>query len=356
MIVIDNIAFYIQKSGGISVVWKELIQRLLERKENVTLLNYKEPPQNVFYDELGLSVNITYLKTICVKVQRYFPLYLSSIKEPFIFHSTYYRYSMNPCAVNITTVHDFTYEYFSKGLKKTVHSWQKYSAIRHSKYIICISENTKRDLLKFMPDIDACRIRVIYNGVSNDYFPIKKGLSHELPFEPNSYLVFVGSRSGYKNFEYSVKSLASTNYNLLIVGAYLSSQEMAFLDMHLGRNRYYCTGRISNQQLNVYYNYAFSLIYPSSYEGFGIPVIEAQKSGCPVIAYNASSVSEIIGNTPLLLQNLTLAEMKRCLEILKSQKERYRIIALGFENAKRFSWDETFRQTMLLYKEALSQP
>lgn len=355
MIVIDNIAFYIQKSGGVSVVWKELIQRLLERRKNVTFLNYKYPPQNMFYDELGLSEHIIYLRTICVKIQRYFPLYLFSIKKPFIFHSTYYRYSMNPYAVNITTVHDFTYEYFSKGLKKMVHTWQKYLAIRHSNYIICISENTKQDLLKFMPNIDPRKIRVIYNGVSNDYFPIKKGVSHELPFESNSYLIFVGGRSGYKNFEYSVKSLASTNYNLLIVGPSLSSQEIVFLDVNLGKDRYYCTGRISNQQLNIYYNYAFSLIYPSSYEGFGIPVIEAQKSGCPVIAYNGSSVSEIIGNTPLLLQSLTLAEMERCLEILKSQEERYRIIAFGIENAKRFSWDETYRQTMLLYKEALCQ-
>lgn len=355
MIVIDNIAFYIQKSGGISVVWKELIQRFLERKENVIFLNYKHPPKNMFYAELGLLKKIIYLRTICVKIQRYLPLHLFFIRKPFIFHSTYYRYSMNPYAVNITTVHDFTYEYFSKGLRRMVHTWQKYLAIRHSNYIICISENTKRDLLKYMPDINPRKIRVIYNGVSDDYFPIKKGVTFELPFEPNSYLIFVGVRGGYKNFEYSVKSLASTKYNLLIVGPDLSLHEIALLDLNLGRNRYYCTGRISNQKLNIYYNYAFSLIYPSCYEGFGIPVIEAQKSGCPVIAYNGSSVSEIIGNTPLLLQSLTLAEMKRCLEILESQEERCEIIVSGIENAKRFSWDETYRQTILLYKEALCQ-
>ena len=89
-----------------------------------------------------------------------------------VFHSSHYRIAKNPKAYNVTTVHDFTYELFSKGLAQKVHSWQKFKAIRKADVIVSISENTKKDILRFLPDIDPDKIRVIYNGVSDDYRPM----------------------------------------------------------------------------------------------------------------------------------------------------------------------------------------
>lgn len=79
-------------------------------------------------------------------------------------------------------------------------------------------------------------------------------------------------------------------------------------------------GRVSNEELNCLYNGAMALLYPSEYEGFGIPVLEAQRAGCPVIAYNASSIPEIIGDTPLLLDVLSIESITKCFNVLKIKR------------------------------------
>lgn len=350
---IDCIIFYLQKAGGVSVVWEELISRLLEGRENVFLLRYRKNPDNLCSCKLfAKNGKIKYLRCFILSIQRYLSLKLANVCGPFLFHSSYYRYSTNPNAINITTVHDFTYEYFVKGYRARLHKWQKFRAIRHSKYIICISENTKKDLLKFLPDIAPNKIRVIYNGVSNDYFPTN--VSIDFPYKKNSYIVFVGARTGYKNFDFAVSALCGTQYRLLIVGSPLSSDEKRMLNTKIGAERYNYAGRVSNQELNLIYNNAFVLLYPSLYEGFGIPVLEAQKAGCPVIAYNASSIPEIAGNTPLLINQLSVEEVHRCFSILEDQNLREEIRINGFENVKRFSWDKMFNQVIGVYKEAMN--
>ena len=95
-----------------------------------------------------------------------------------------------------------------------------------------------------------------------------------------------------------------------------------------------------------------ALLYPSEYEGFGIPVLEAQRAGCPVIAYNASSIPEVIGNTPLLLNMLSIEAITKCFDILRRKEEREAIVYRGIENAKRFTWDRMYEQVIELYKEA----
>lgn len=349
-IYIDNIAFYLQKSGGITVVWQELIKRLKKCNCNISFLNYPASPLNIFYDSIKDGLNIKYLKLFCLSIQRYLPIYLPNEENPFIFHSTYYRYAANSKAINITTVHDFTYEYFSSGLKKRIHCWQKYRAIRKSKYVICISENTKKDLLKFVPDYPEERIRVIYNGVSDSYHPILYWDSSIIPYKRYTYLLFVGARMEYKNFKFLVKSLKDSDYKLVIVGPDLNNDEIRLLkDCFID---YYYAGRLSNENLNMLYNGAFAFVYPSSYEGFGIPVLEAQKAGCPVIAFNTSSIPEIIGDSRLLLHTLNRDDLLEKLRLLSDNIQRNDIIQKGIENSKRFNWNLTYERLLELYKEA----
>lgn len=350
-VIIDNIAFYLQKSGGISVVWYELISRLEKEFINtIKYVEYKKTPQNIFYRKLHISNNQK-IKTVYNKISRYLPLRLSKIKEKFIFHSSYYRYSSNPNAINITTVHDFTYEYFAKGLTRRIHSWQKKRAIIKSEYVICISENTKKDLFKFIPESKSKNIKVIYNGVSNDYYVLPHPVKSKIPYPNKKFVVFVGNRDGYKNFDFTVSTFSNFNYPLVIVGSPLTKRETYILNEKLGHSKYYYAGRVSNEELNVIYNTAFALFYPSSYEGFGIPILEAQKAGCPVVAYNTSSIPEVIGESPLLLQELTLNECKRVFCMLENEHVRKEICELGLNNAKRFTWDNMYKQVLDLYKE-----
>ena len=356
-IILDNIVFSLQKSGGISVVWYELLSRLFRDHFFISCIHYDN--QNIFSTKLSYiedkMINKGILRNPFV---RYLNLRLPNEKEQFIFHSSYYRTSSNPLAINITTVHDFTYEYYNHGLSKWVHSLQKRRAIKRADYVICISEATKKDLLHFIPEFDEKKIKVIYNGVSDDYYKIS-ALSlkkYELPSPIRSYALFVGARDGYKNFSLAVKAIASSQLNLVIVGAPLSNEEKSFLKEHFeDMTRVFCTGRIDNVQLNVFYNCAYVLLYPSKYEGFGIPVLEAQKAGCPVIAYNASSIPEIIGDDSLLIHELSVDEIHRCLKILEDDTMRLQIINKGIINAQRFSWERMYDQVVELYHKAWNE-
>lgn len=353
MIYLDNIIFSLQKSGGISSVWYEHIKRLLRDGRQTKFIEYASAQSNLFRGEIEIpNEQIEAKSDKYLSFKRYFNPDITEY-NPFIFHSSYYRTSSSKNAVNITTVHDFTYEYFSHGLVRNIHCWQKYKAIRNSDFIICISENTKNDLLKFLPDIDESRIRIVFNGVSEDYYPIiPNKISCQLPFENNSFILFVGAREGYKNFKLAVESIALTNLNLVIVGSPLSGQEERFLNNKLGK-RYIYIGRITNLHLNELYNNAYCLLYPSAYEGFGIPVIEAQKSGCPVIAANSSSIPEIVGDKSLLIRNFSTRELYQKITMLHNHSFRSEVVGLGLENSKRFSWENTYEKTIKVYQEGL---
>lgn len=354
-IVLDNIVFSLQNSGGISVVWGELIKRILSFKECDCLFLEFIPNNNIHRNSLLIPLtNIFSYQLNTLKYKRYLPVHLLLCSK-FIFHSSYFRISSNSNAINVTTVHDFTYEYFYHGLHKWIHCWQKYYAIRKSKYVVCISENTKRDLLKFLPDIDEKKIHVIYNGVSDDYCPLSNIENYNLPYDSKSYLLFVGERKAYKNFKLVVESMYHKDWKLVIVGAKLTPDEVKILDLNVGSKHYYFAGRVSNKQLNVLYNGAKALVYPSSYEGFGIPVLEAQRAGCPVIAYNASSIPEIIGDTPLLMNSLDKEELCAKIELLSDVKLRAEIIRKGFDNVKKYAWDKMCEQLISLYKEAYNR-
>jgi mannosyltransferase len=204
--------------------------------------------------------------------------------------------------------------------------------------------------MKFLPDMKNKNIRVIYNGVSDNYFLIEKDI--QLSFQKNSYILFVGGRVAYKNFELAVKAVSLSDYKLVIVGPPLSKKEKLFLDECLGQLHFEFLGYISDEYLNILYNNAFALLYPSIYEGFGIPILEAQKAGCPVIAYNNSSVPEIIGDRSLLLDDLSVDAILKCFALLHDNKNRIQIINNGLNKACNFTWDKMYSQIIDLYKEA----
>lgn len=352
-IIFDNIVFSLQKAGGISVVWYELLSRIIRDKSfNCRFIDYGG--NNIFRNKLALDENKIFGSNRNGLNSRYLPVKIKS-DMPFIFHSSYYRVCSTSSAYNITTVHDFTYEYFRSGLAKRLHSWQKFQAVKHSAAVVCISENTKKDLLKFMPDIDEDKIHVIYNGVSEDYFEIDKGKPVDLPFPSGSYIVFVGSRTGYKNFDFVVKTIAESDLNLVIVGSKLTKEEVEFVERYFSKNRYKCMGFLINQDLNIIYNHAMALAYPSSYEGFGIPVLEAQRAGCPVIALNTSSIPEVIGETPCLMDELSEEEFLSKLNLLRDKDTRNAVVRKGVENSKRFSWDKMYKEYIELYKTLWAQ-
>ena len=232
--------------------------------------------------------------------------------------------------------------------------WQQEWAVRHSEAIICISENTKKDLFHYYKNIDPDKVYVVYNGVSEEYEKLNNIENYKLPFAKGTYCVFVGGRYHYKNFDYAVKAVAKTNMNLVIVGSKLTVEEKQFLNAELEDTRYAILSNIPNKDLNIIYNGAHCLLYLSSYEGFGIPCVEAQKAGCPVIAYNASSLPEVVCDDSLLVDELDSETISNKILELTDQNYRKKIVDKGIVFAKKFSWDRNYEQISEIYDKLLT--
>ena len=358
-IIFDNIIYSLQNSGGGSVYWTEIIKRfnaLQSSDTEIIFYDQEEPNQNIFRSQLMLN-NLKKESFLTLRIRRYLPFTIP-INGKTIFHSSYHRISKSKNTLNITTIHDFTTEKFRKGLARWVNLEQKRFALKNSEGIICISENTKNDMNEYFPFTRNKKVRVIYNGISDDFSFIKE------PFEINEvnskferlqngkYFLFIGHRTKYKNFDLAVKaaSLQRDKYKLVVVGEPFSDEESTLVKKFLGEN-YLLISKLDNKNLNLLYNKAFALLYPSSYEGFGIPVIEGMRTHCPVIAGRNSSIPEIAGDAALLMDEISDEKISECIDQLEDSTFREALIKKGIAQSSLFSWDKTFQEHFDFYKE-----
>ncbi len=353
-VIYDNIAFSLQKSGGVSGVWLELISRINKRQEfDCSFLEYTNAQENINRKDFSIP-NFSILKI------RKFPLALERFLNPriestdnFIFHSSYYRTCSCPKAKNVTTVHDFIHERFRSGIPLFINHLQKKKALLKSDAIICVSQSTKKDLINYIPAIKKEKIFVVYNGVDNTVF--KKLEAIEKPDHISAlgnYVIYVGKRDqAYKNFKSLVYALKKhPDLNLALIGGGAPSyREMQNIKKELD-DRVHWLGHIDNRELNILYNFSFALVYPSLYEGFGMPVIEAQSAGCPVIATNCSSIPEIALDSVVLTDYGSEMELSHSLYLLKDSLVRTAYIEKGLNNATRFSWDKMAAEVADIYK------
>lgn len=358
LIVLDNIIFSLQRSGGISTLWGELIGAFQERNLQTYYLEYKGKLNNIVRKTINME-GTDVIQNNSASIYRFQNPKLKNFQQKFVFCSSYYRTSSNKNALNITVVHDFTYEHYNTGFRKKIHHWQKRNAIMRSKGIICISENTKKDLLRFFPDTNHNKIKVIYNGVGAHFHPIGQKFpwsevdTRFSTLEGKNVVIFIGQRGGYKNFDIAVKSFAllPENYHLAVVGGKFSREEEEFLNKSISQSSFTLFNNIDNVTLNKIYNKGHALLYLSSYEGFGIPVLEAMKSGLPVIANNASSIPEVAEDAGVLLNSLDPQSIKE--EILKLENIDYKneLIKKGIQQASKFSWKKTMNDYYDFFNE-----
>ena len=321
-----------QKYGGISTYFRELFNGLIKYKHKSNLIIYEKNSEFLSgYDNVILNK------------KRIFERYRSIKNLPpnSIIHSSYYRSSNH---TNIITLYDFTYERFGKGYKKSIHVIQKRNAIVNSDAILCISENTKSDLLKYYPEAINKKIFVTHLAASNNYF--NKKIDYKLRIL-DPYVLFVGARSTYKNFNQLVKAMKYlSGIKLYIVGGGdFTKEENILLQKYCG-NRYKHFKDLNNDKLNDLYNSAICLVYPSLYEGFGIPVIEAMSAGCPVIASNSSSITEIANSSAILLNEPNHFYINEAINKILIEENFNLYRSLGTKNALNFSWDKTVSETI----------
>jgi len=310
-----------------------------------------------------------YSKTIC-KFNSHYPRFSRKIFEylnksitnfyinkqkPDIFHFTdfNYNYINKFTGKKIITVYDLIHEKFEEFYKLPLnYKKNKKLFFDNMDHIICISENTKRDLIEFY-NIDENKTSVIYLGIST----FKKEFFAEkfiLPEKP--YILFVGYRKKYKNFLRFIKAFSLSkklikDFDVICFGnqSFDTQEKSIIKNYNLENNIHLVSG--NNNKLNIYYQNASLFIFPSLYEGFGLPLLEAMKNGCAISCSKTSSLLEIGENCvdffePENEQSI-LSSLTR---VLYSDNYKNRLIKSGYKKVLEFTWNKCAKKTLEIYE------
>jgi glycosyltransferase involved in cell wall biosynthesis len=365
----DGQVYNMQVAGGINRYFANLISRLPASFTPSLLVRQKREVNYPIHPNLKVLTYKSYrLGYISYRVESWLANKYSEIEECYfknitalnnfdLAHPTYYslltrqEISKYRCPV-VITVWDMIHELFPEQIDPHgLGAEEKRRAILAADAIICISENTKRDLLERY-SLPERKVKVthlaseIYEGLSYGPEPV--------PSQP--YYLYVGSRSRYKNFDGLLAAFARTisvqpEARLCVVGQPFSEAELRLMaDLKL-TDQVLNYGHVADSYLAKLYRCSVAFVYPSLYEGFGIPPLEAMSCGTVVVASDCSSIPEVVGDAGLLFDPHSTEDLADILlGLLRSPAERERLIARGRERARAFSWDKTVAQTIEVYR------
>lgn len=281
-----------------------------------------------------------------------------SKRSPTHIHQTYFYELFRPVgrATRIVTVYDMTHELFPAQFpapRRT--SRAKKRAVNQADHIISISESTKRDLVRLF-DVPPQKVTAIPLGLSVRLSDIAASGQTLAPVHPRPYILYVGQRGGYKNFDTFVKAFGSSSrlpseFDILCFGggaftaAELETARAAGVDPARLRQ---LAG--DDNLLAAAYQHAHFLVYPSLYEGFGFPPLEAMALGCAVACSDTSSMPEVVGDTAVTFDPCSVDDMTRALTTLADDEAaRQRSRTAGAQRARLFTWQRCAKTTRDLY-------
>ncbi|MFC5283310.1 glycosyltransferase family 4 protein [Pedobacter alpinus] len=357
----DHQKFSTQKFGGISRYFANIIDEIKKKSEFDYLLGVANSQNYYIKDEpqfLNNNLANYFLKSEygfrTFKTNELYCKYLLKKNNFDVFHPTYYdpyfiKFLKKPM---VTTIHDMTYErlpeYF--WVQDPLTSYKRISAQRADK-IIAISETTKRDLLTYL-EVDESKVEVIYHGIDIKT-PLKLEKVNDLP---TNYLFFVGDRSGYKNFylmldAFAVLSKKHPDLHLVLSGGGkligADVEIIARLKLQDKVHHY----NVTDEQLNYLYSKALLFVYPSLYEGFGLPILEAFKANCPILLSDTDCFKEIAQNAAAFFYQRSLEDLINMIEKLISDKSlRENLVANGNIRLQDFPIEKSISKTLELYK------
>lgn len=341
-----------QKYGGISRYMYEISSRLPALGVDVDMRCIHS--QNYYFaDKMGIhkSSGLAELGMLHYvnKLMRCFDIMR---KRYDIIHPTYYYATKPKRGKFLVTVHDMTHEKYSGVYpvnKRVIAAKRK--IIPQADRIIAVSENTKRDILQFFPSIDPAKISVIYHGASMTPKGNEPSPLHE------DYVLFVGHRGMYKNFSRfteAMKEIMTTHKSLHVFcaggGSFTPEEVTSFGEF---APRFHQAG-LNDDELAGAYENALCFVFPSEYEGFGIPVLEAFACDCPVICANASSLPEVAGESALYFDPLDSVSIgEAIMKAVEDDTLREKLRESGRVRLNVFDWNKATRETLECYNQAM---
>lgn len=368
-IIYDHQIFIDQFYGGPSRYYVKLIEEIL-KKENIKVSaalyvnNYLKqlPAKNIsglnlnkiFYEKIPFGLRKYLNDKLINKINNYYlNIMIKNFKPDLIHRTNFEDYQINLPVV--ITIYDLIHEKYSNLYSKDNYFRPKKKAIERADEIICISKNTLEDLGNYY-DIKNKKVSVIHLGCE---FGKENQINQNLKTINNNFLLFVGKRIGYKNFDnfikaYSLSEKLKKDFFIYCFGGgnFTRQENKMFKELNIQNKIKHFAG--DDMQLIKMYKSASALIYPSKYEGFGLPILEAMTFGCPVVCSNSSSMPEVGGDAAAYFDPSNIENIKE--EIQKTLYSNSLILNLKNKGKKRlnfFSWKKCALETMNVYKKLL---
>ena len=306
------------------------------------------------------NINSKLFRAIC-STSECIARYQISAFRPKILHETFFSFnSYAPhSAKRVVTVYDMITEKYPEYFGDShLSSGPKRASVMRADHVVCISENTRRDLIEIF-GVPADKTSVTYLASEPTvFYSDVDSCNSDPPSSP--FLLFVGGRGGYKNFGGLLKAFASSdflkkNFSIFCFGgnALTTTEITQAVALGISPNQLM---QISGDDclLASYYRRASALVYPSLYEGFGLPLLEAMACNCPIVCSNTSSLPEVGGNAVEYFDPMNLDEMIRAIEcVLQSSSRREDLISYGNAQCAQFSWEKCARETLSIYRSLI---
>ena len=355
----DFQAFGVARSGGVQRYFTHLMGQIaIQQLASVRLFSGLTTSQ--IYSDLtrrlggqvtgiGVSANDP-MSRVYTGLNRLAFNVVGRLSKTDVYHPTYFTWLLSgEKSKRVITVHDMNHELLPHLFSPRDPTCErKKFAVEHADGVICVSENTRKELLDIYP-IDPQKTVVIHHGTT------ELGEPDTSPLLTSPYFLFVGHRGGYKNFSLFVKAFSDcfcAKKDVLLVcagGGSFSAEELQVIQ------RLRLVGRVrlmlpSDQQLATLYRHAVALVYPSRHEGFGLPLLEAMRYDCPVVAANNSSLPEVGGDAVLYYETDNDDELgSQLLRIHEKTDLRRQLQAKGRDRWPSFTWQECARRTSRFY-------
>lgn len=261
----------------------------------------------------------------------------------------------------VTTVHDLTPALFPEAFPKSIvdNFRVNLELVRQNAAAVLVDcETTKKDLIA-KSDILADKVTTVYLAAGEDFQPVKEKQKLEMVKEKygirKKFVLSVGTKEPRKNLARLIEAFnsweGSKDYQLVLVGKHGWGEEAKVGNKKQGV-KIVETGFVTDEDLSALYSAAEVFVYPSLYEGFGLPVLEAMQCGCPVITSDLSATAEIAAEAALLIEPTNVSALTRALkQVVSDGKLRDTLVIEGIKRARQFSWEKTAAETLAIYQK-----